>query len=589
MSGRDYKDNTNTNTNTNTELSVNDSIESLNRLSYEEIYRVLISLGKSEDEIQSTLKKIKEVKDKVHKVVKKFRHKVERKYGFLDETALIKKAMAYATKGKLTNSERDTFIQHLLNGNDKLYYDGYLRHSNMSSFLGYSRTSQILNSKAKDQVHLNELVALYNASKSLYYDVRMQNLTYTDCPIEVLASKFKKDKHIVTQHIHPIVAMLLIPKVKCISRRMIKPNIGRLVLSRAPLISSKMNLYDNIMPEDIEAEFELGYAISQDPNSTNVFTDETPVENLTKRFKCQIELWKNIINLRSGRFFSRAYDANDGITGFMRILDGYNKIQYDVNDNFNMQDEGTILKKMLGLFSIRPTLAQVSTSQAKMQVGYSNISGLSRVTILSLPVVNIRLPAVNTNIAAEPVALVDALEQIDVFLKHKQLVPMNKSIIKSSEMIFFHAHRKQRTLNSSLVSVSYKNIALTPSFIGVSSLNKTPLHFNQYMAIGTENFAIKGVIVLHTAPDLELITGCSASFIANPDHERGMNEETYHTYNPLASGTNVFNDQTGQYEDRNPIERLIAHADDDSQYEGFFTLAFTNGCIFWFLNQNLNE
>ena len=572
MSGRnDYKDT----------MEKNDLEPYLNE-SYERTSMVLKAIGKSEDEIQETLRRVKEVKDKIQKVVRKFRHKVERKYGFLDEAELIKKAIAYAAKGKLNNSERDVFIKHVLNGNDGLYYDGYLKHSNMSSFLGYNQGIQMLNVKAKDQAHLNELVALYNASKSLYYDIRQQTLNYVDCGYEALSGEYKPTKHIISQHIHPIVAMLFIPVVPCIHRSMLQPNIGRMVLSRAPLLANKVNLYDNVMPGDIESEFELGYAISQDPNSTNVFTEETPVENLTKRFQCQIELWKNVINLRSGRYYSRGYDNNDGISGFMKVLNEFNKIQYDVGDNLNMQDEGSILKKILGVFSIRPTLAQIfTTSQSKIQVGYTNITGLSRTTILNLPVVNIRLPPADTPGVRNNVHLTHALDQTDVFLKNKQLVPMNKSIMHSKDMIFFFAHRKGRTVNAASVSISCKNIALTPSFIGAGSLNRTTLLFNQVQPIGKDLFKIKGVIVLQTPHGLDLVTGCSASIVMNPDPNRHVVDDIYWNYNPLAAGFKFLNEATGKYESNRPITVLNERASDTNP--GFYTSAYTNGCIFWYV------
>jgi hypothetical protein len=581
MSGRidTYKDTT----------QPKDELVSYLFMHYEQIHAVLKALGKSNDEIEKTLDRVKEAKHRIEKLVKKFRRKVDRKYGLLSEADLIKKAVGYAAKGKLSDTERDVFIKHVLHGNDALYYHGEHKYSKMSQFLGYDTSSPMLNVQAKDQASLNELVSLFNLSKSLYYDIRQQSLHYEDCAAQAISGKYNPEKHRITQHIHPIVAMLFLPDVDSVTNKMLKPNIGRMVLARAPLIASKVNLYESVMPGDIESEFDLGYAMSKDPNSTNVFSDETPIENLTRRFQCQIELWNNVLNLRSGRYYSStmSYDTrSDGIAGFMKALDGYNKIQYDVVDNFNTQDEGNILKKLLGVFSIRPTYAQIYTAPSKLQIGYGNISGaVERVTFINMPVVNIRLPSNMVNGVVTPGTIVHlrhALNQSDIFLKNRQLVPMNKSIIMSDRMIFFYAHRRQRTVNTVNMSVGFRNIALTPSFIGTTILNRTPLAFNMTETIGRENFKIRGIIVHETPVGTDIITGCSAYIVMPADLARGHMRDQYLSYNPVAAGIQ-FRDPTGTGFTRNePICSIPERG--NATGPGFRTNGSTHGCIFWYVN-----
>lgn len=552
---------------------------------YDQIYAILKALGKSSDEIERTLDRVKEAKNKIEKHVRSFRRKVDRKYGMLSEADLIKKAIAYAAKGKLSETERDVFIKHVLHGNDELYYSGELKYSKMSQFLGYDTQGMpMLSLQAKDQAKLNELISLYNSSKSLYHDIRQQTLNYLDCSPEAISGSYKPDKHSISQHIHPIVAMLFLPSVRVIENRMLKSNIARMVLSRAPLVHNKVNLYEGIVPGDIEADFELGYAISQDPNSTNHFSSETPLTNLTNRFKCQIELWKNVLNLRSGRYYSKGYDDNDGISGFMKALDNFNRVQYDTVDNFNSRDEGNVLKKILAIFSIRPTYTQIYTSQRKIQMGFSNISGLSRMTFLNLPVINIRLPSAFGGRSSAGVHLRHALQQTDVFLKNKQLVPMNKSVMMSQDMIFFFADRKQRTVNAASVSMGFRNMALTPSFIGTTSLNKTPLIFGMSEAIGKEMFNIRGIITLQTPKGLDMVTGCAASVVlpaggANAD--RGITRDLYLSYNPVAAGIKFLSDDGASYTSNAPISLIPERG--NANTPGFRTEAFTKGCIFWYV------
>ena len=463
-----------------------------------------------------------------------------------------------------------------------------MKFSKMSQFLGYDSTGPILNVQAKDQASLNELVSLYTASKSIYYEVRQNTFTYQDCGPEAIVGEYKSDKHIITQHIHPIVAMLFLPAVKAITDTMLRPNIGRMVLARAPLVASKINLYESIMPNDIESEFRLGYAIAQDPNSTNVFSEETPMDNLTKRFQCQIELWRNVLSLRNGRYYANVYEptGNSSVSNFMRVLEGYNKIHYDVVDNFNTQDEGNILKKILSIFSMRPTYASIYTNDTKIQIGYGNMmGGVQRTSFINMPVVNIRLPTSNmpggTIGIAPAMHLRHALSQTDVFLKNRQLVPMNKSIVSTDSMIFFYAHSRQRTINNIQTNVGFRNIVMSPSFIGTTSLNRTPLNFNLAETIGRKVYKIRGVIVHETTIDQTTITGCSASIVVPVDIPRGIMRERYLSYNPGASGI-MFRSPTGtSFVNNKPIctipERTYGSA------PGFRNTASTHGCIFWYV------
>jgi hypothetical protein len=553
-------------------------------MSYDQLYATLKAQKKSNDEIDSTIDKVKDVKKKIEKVVRKFRSKVEQKYGHLSEPELIRKGLSHAAKYGLSETEKQVFVHQVLKGNsqDAFTYEGELRYSAMSRFLGLDAyAGQILNVQPKDQAKLNELAVLYNSTKHLFTDIKNQLYSYRDCAPEALTGEYKSDKHNVSSYIHPLVAMLYIPKVDAIEKRTLCTNIARMVLQRAPMIANKVSLMENVLPNELESEFELAYAIAHDPNSAGTFSDESPIANLTKRFKLQVELWKAVLNLRQGRYYATGYDDNEGYTGFERALAAYDWTHFDSPDNLNSYDEGNLLKKFLGVFSIRPSFTQISSYVQRVAMGYTNVSGLSRTTFVNLPVINIRLPTNITSATSSPVALRDALDQTDLFVENKALVPKNKSVIYSQDLLFFHADRKFRTVNFANVNMGFRNIALQSSFVGTTSLNQTQLLFNNTERIGKELFRIRGVLVLQTPPNgADIVTGCSASIVWPADNDTRIKDE-YLSYNPSAAAIKFKNPAGDGYTNNGPISWMPEYQTAPNK-PGFKDTAYARGTVFFF-------
>lgn len=572
----------------NSSHSGNRSETSFLNMSLGQLNATLNAQKKSPEEKERIIESVKAQKDKVRRVIQKFRKKVEKKYGILDEATLVKKGLAHAAQYKLSDQEKDAFIKNVLRGDTTLTHDDELRYSKMSRFLGIDNLGQqYLNLAAKDQQKLNELVSLYKANKQLYHDVKNQTYIYRDCAAEALTGVYKPDKMNISSHVHPIVAMLFLPSVKVLEDRMLRSNIGRMVLQRAPLVANKVSLYENVLPGELEAEFELAFAIAHDPNSINSFSDSAPIDNLVNRFRCQIELWKNVHKLRQGQYYSQGYDSNDGVTGLLKTLSGYDKVFYDGPDNLNPSDEGNILKKILGVFSIRPSFTQISSYSPRISMGVASLSGLSRMKFVNLPIINIRLPSdALGGGATRSVQLQHALRQTDIFIDDKMLVPKNKAVIHSKDMVFFYADRRYRTVNFAKVSLGMKSIALTPNFVGSTSLNKTELEFGDYMPIGAQSFGIRGVIVLETPMGYDIVTGCSASIVSQSDPDGGMVGPKYLCYNPYDAIIKVKQtDASGnaKYVQNAPVTWIPEYGDEECP--GFRDSGRTRGCIFWYTKQ----
>ena len=260
-------------------------------------------------------------------------------------------------------------------------------------------------------------------------------------------------------------------------------------------------------------------------------------------------------------------------------MNNYDWTRYDTTDNLNMNDEGVILKKILSVFSIRPTFTQISSYVQRIAMGTSNISGLSQTTFVNLPVINIRLPSSGYQVGPT-VKLNDALNQVDFFIENKSLVPKNRSVIYSHEMLFFYADRKHKLVNFAALTgnkLFQRNISLPHSYIGASQLNPTRLSFEHSQSIGRETFNIKGVIALETPPNtLNIITGCSA-FLQKYDHS--SNSYKYLKYSPSQSAIKD-EDINGDYVNNAPLTLVEDYEMDNT---GFIQSSEARGCIFFYI------
>lgn len=502
------------------------------------VYQILRTKGKSEKDIETLIDKIKDAREHARKVVRKFLAAVNLRYGHLDIPEIIRKGMKHADKYGLSNAQKKVFMNNVMKGDA---YNDYtmkaeLRHTDMAKFLGFDDVRGfMIKIQPKDHSKLNELHMLYDASKHIHADVKNQLFNYRNCAAEAILGGYEKQKHNAGVHIHPVIAALFIPKIDYFEKRMLYTNIARMVLSRGQAYLNDTTFYmrDNVIPQELDADFELANDIAQDPNSMAHLSDAHPIENIIKRFRAQIELWHNVLNIRQGRYYSTGYDLNDGISGLVRVLNSYEWTFFDSPDLYHVQDEGTILRKLLAVFSSRPTYIQLSDFATRHGIGITNISGLARATYINIPIVNIKLP-INLNGSAEPrhtIPLRLALEQTDFFIEHRMIVPKNKSVIYSNSVACFYANRKYPSINYiSASSTSMRNVHLPGNMISNTSINNSLILFNPQTTIGRDIFNLRSVVLIQKPyiTNIQMITGCTAAIVAPVTNGR---TEYYH-YNP---------------------------------------------------------
>jgi len=261
---------------------------------------------------------------------------------------------------------------------------------------------------------------------------------------------------------------------------------------------------------------------------------------------------------------------------------------------YTYQDEGKLLKKLLAIFSLRPTYAQISSIQFtnRVTMGLSNIGELARTTFVNIPIINLKIPnAIEmgsvVNMPARQIHLNQALTQPDCFVENRMIVPRNKSIIYSKDVMFFYVPRRYNNVNVANLDLRLrqKYIALPASFLAnSSSLNETKLNFEDTISIGKDKFCLRSVVVVQKPPiACHVSTGCNTIVVDNHVSGNRMSR-LYLYYNPQAANI-LYRNQAGEYV-RNPPITYIPEVSYRPNEMGFRNEVWVHGTVFFYATQN---
>lgn len=512
------------------------------------VISALKAIGKDQKEIDSFIEKYDASRKRINKVIKKFVAKLESKYDHIDEQRLVHYGMKFADRYKFTQAEKDAFMNFIKNGDVNKPYVPYdeMQYTEMTKFLGMTQNSvHTFTVKATDQAPLNEIAKLYELTKPLHNAVRQNYLSYKNSQSKLLDLKFNPEKMNPSVSIHPLVVALFLNKIDCLEKRCLLTNIGRFTVHRTQQYFQSqgdrrykyMNIsLNDILKGELQYDAEFIYDIAKDPNSLNYISDETPMKNLLNRFTVQIELWKNVLLMRRGQFFSKSMtfstSVSDEIAGFETALSSYEWTYFDSPDMSLVNDEGSMLRKFLAVFSFRPTLTQISSLARTNENTYSNISSLTRATYIYTPIVNIKLPQPEEKTSVD---LTKSLSHYDWMVENKMIVPKNKKIIQSKDLIFFYVNRRyQSPFESSGIKFNY---VVVPTPLTMTTLiNDTRVEYPSVLQISNKNYNVSSVIIANPPAKAgeQLSSGCSAFMFSNAYDDLPKDIETITCYSPYS-------------------------------------------------------
>ena len=426
------------------------------------------------------------------KSAKKFAIAVREKYAQQNVPfhQLLMKARAHAKKHRLSEAEFTEFQR---------IYEQELSGTNSSEFaIPMTSIMKVLGNITSgsqgyfkvdepDYRNLQEILKLHDASRALHSQVLLQSIQYDMVSTFYQDIEFKPELQNPADHIHPIIAALFVPKIKCIDEHFLYSNMSGIVKARY-----------NHTPLSTRPDYELFYNLVTDPNDV-VCDTRSPVGDLLHRCNLQNQLWNSVLHLRNGQLF------NPSLREFVSAVDVCRLNKYDNPDLVYGRHDGTILKRLFSAFSFRPTT--VATLPIASLFAYNPYSQNMRPTITAIPMINVRLA--NFNISSIPTAtlnptatteisLSNSLIQSNDFLEGNAVVRRHTNVMFSREILVFYVDRRSYLYNSTDIMTNMTR--LPTSIAGFERINKTKLNFESEIKLpdSTDTFKLVSAVIAET-------------------------------------------------------------------------------------------
>lgn len=478
---------------------------------------------------------------------------------------ILEKMLKHKTAHKWSDAEYDQFRKELsarLTGNRASEID---LNQNLSAYrsrinkaLGSSPVTVVeegLRIKDSDQPYLAEMLSMFEKSSALHKSVFMQGLIYKDTDHIAMTGEYKRDKHLATNYIHPLIACMFLPKFDLFDTHMLYSNFGAIVKCR-----------NEKKPIVTEPDLLLYYDITSDPNDV-VCEINSPMADLRNRYRVQISLWETVAKLRSGNY----YDVTPH-TEFLTALNACRNNLYDNADLAYSQDEGAILRRLLSVFSLRPTiiktaplysLSSFGVGPFGSMAGFGGMAGMPGFnngmsgssmpfypqpvyTVTSIPMITLQIPPFREG--AERINLKDATMQTIWINENKTIVPKEQSIIYSKEVLIFYVNRRVQKIQIRTFSspITFSQLPLTMS--NLERLNDYPIDVPERIALhtGADQVYLLRSVVAVTQTEItqgdrttNIITGNTGLIMSHRNFETNIFEPNYFLYDPFGASLPV--------------------------------------------------
>jgi hypothetical protein len=480
-------------------------------------YRIIKELQeeyKDDDVREVILNRYHDKIEKVKRVAEKIRHKLVAKYPNLSVKDYIKKLTPYKSKYNITDSEMNLVINLLFRTNPRqnaVEFD--TPYTEMTRALGFEPASLNLGGKMvvkpDEMEHLQGILQLNGLYKELHNQVSLQSLVYNDCSTRSINPVADRTRVNMFSFIHPIVAALFVPKIDVIDNHFLQASISNIVAQKY-----------NGNELTIQPEYDLFMDISVDPTETACTGGKSkPFADLLARCQVQVKLWEAVLNLRQGKYY------NNDLNSFILAIDSCKSNVFDAADFAYVKDEGSILRKLFGVFSFRPTVVNTSPIIGinDFATNCSSLAGINtaHITTISMLCMRITQANINTRIignANQPIRLSDALNQQQFFAYKGRIETKQQEVLHSNGIIVFYVHRRYHHIDNTRHQNPYVIATLPMTMSAYERINQHQVDFGLLLPLRTQAFTLKSVITLETIPrgnganigNQDLIIGCNA-------------------------------------------------------------------------------
>jgi hypothetical protein len=476
---------------------------------------------KDEQIVDAVMSKYNEKLKRVKKIAEKIRDRLVSKYPNLSMKEYVDKVAEYKKKYNFDDSEMSHVLNLLFKNKTGLSNTEVLdiTYNEMSKALGFVPASYNFGSmsvKNDELEQLNAIMQLAAMFKELHSQITLQSLLYEDVALGALNGQFDRGRVNVFSFVHPVVAALFLPKIKFLDEHMLIASIPHIVQQR------REGLELTTQPD-----YELYMDIATDPSETACSVGKAkPFHDLLNRSQVQVKLWESVLNLRQGKYYT-----ND-LSSFIAAIDACRNSVFDAADLAYVKDEGTIMRKLLSAFSIRPTIVSTAPLYG-LSSATSNIASLAATHITTISMITMRIPLLEKSKTTN-ISLSDSLEQRQLYIHRRQITVKTQQIMYSRDLLIFYIHRRFQTVNLARLTRPYQMAILPITMSAYERLHGAQVNFEFNMTVGTQVFMLRSVVAVETAPTNDnLIISCSA-LIRIPDTDDALE------YSPLdLNGTNA--------------------------------------------------
>lgn len=389
-----------------------------------------------------------------------------------------------------------------------------IQQKNVTDNLGSVKPAVIENNKYKqnneNEQYINEIMTIAKTNKNEYMRAVFQSNIYTNDEVTNLLfahnpgySEYVNDN--VTCAIHPVIIALFALKINYLDNRVIHTNLAKLIV-------------DRLNNEPLRTKHDFEFYMDLITNKQQIVCDKfNTFADLKKRVDIQETLRDTIWNLRGGKL----YDCKN--ISFLNTIDecSLNPVESPIY-NF-IRDEGTILRRLLNVFCIKPTFV---TTMPVFDLTKKTMP-IHKMDKLSM--INVNLPNQIVDSYSEPVDLKSGLDTPHWYYENGLIVPKKQNILYSKELLIFYVNRKFRSMPAIYNNV-YRFRRLPVSIGNNEKINRHPINYKFYQKVNQQLFRLQSVVCVSSFSKtngkkldesiIQPYTGCYTILFANRNNFR---------------------------------------------------------------------
>jgi len=225
-----------------------------------------------------------------------------------------------------------------------------------------------------------------------------------------------------------------------------------------------------------------------------------------------------------------------------------------------------------------------------------NAASPNVMSLMTIPLLALRLPLKISGVSGSAnTSLNDTFTQVQWFVNpDKSIVPKAQTIIHAEDVIFFYVVRRHQSVELRKLGIKCSFTTLPMTISHMETLNNTPVDFEFSIPIAEDEFDLRSVVCVQTAPRTKLIVGSTALIIKPAT--RDDPEDRCYIYDPISATIGYTDNRTSRVMHPSPLLKIpktdhpLPHRATTTDgtfryYPSFHSIARTNGTIFMYVKR----